>query len=160
MEIIEIGAVLLDEYGSYIDSFERYVRPTLHPVLSNFCMNLTHISQIDINRADTFQNVLDDFWYWADLDSDEEYWLCSWGGFDKRQLIQDCTLHKLNADWVNPHLNIKQQYQHMKRLKQPIGLKKAVEREGFDFTGEHHRALADSENLAKIFYKYLDSWQL
>jgi 3'-5' exoribonuclease 1 len=46
-----------------------------------------------------------------------------------------------------------------KRMKQPIGLKKAVVREGFEFTGIHHRGISDAENLAKIFAKHLDVWQ-
>jgi inhibitor of KinA sporulation pathway (predicted exonuclease) len=158
MEIIEIGAVKLDEFGDYMDSFTRFVRPKIHPVLSNFCQQLTSISQIDINRAEPFPYVVEDFMEWVDIDADN-YWLCSWGGFDKRQMAADCTLHEIESAWTDFHLNIKQQYLDYKGIRRPIGLKKAVEREGFEFTGIHHRAISDAENLAKLFVKFRDVWQ-
>ena len=158
METIEIGAVKISAFGEYLGSFNRYIRPILHPVLSPFCQRLTSISQIDVNRADTFPYVIDEFWDWIELE-EQEYWLCSWGSFDRKQLVADCRLHDLAEVWTDYHINVKQQYLQHKRLRQPIGLKKAVEREGFEFTGVHHRGISDAENLAKIFVKYLDVWQ-
>ena len=38
------------------------------------------------------------------------------------------------------------------------GLRKAVEKEGFEFTGTHHRGIDDAVNLVKVFNKYLDEW--
>ena len=158
METIEIGAVRLNEFGEVMDSFNAFIRPTVHPVLSDFCRQLTSISQIDVNRAETFPRVINDFMDFIELE-DGDYWLCSWGGFDKRQLVADCQRHDLATDWLYYHLNLKDQYQKMKRLRQPMGLKKAVEREGFEFTGIHHRGISDAQNLAKIFVKHLDVWQ-
>ena len=158
METIEIGACLLNEFGELEDSFCRFVRPKIHPVLSDFCQKLTSITQIDVNRADKFEYVIEDFKRWIGVSS-EEYLLCSWGGFDKTQLIKDCTLHDLEHEWLQKHINLKDQYQKFRRLDQPIGLKKAVIREGFEFTGIHHRGISDAENLAKIFSKNLDVWQ-
>lgn len=156
-EIIEIGAVKLDRFGEVMDEYSRFVRPVLNPVLSAYCKDLTSISQIDINRADTFVNVVEDFQDWIEI-FDEEYLLCSWGYFDKKLLTQDCDLHELEIEWLDPHINVKRQYQELKRLRKPRGLMHAVEAEGFDFTGTHHRAIADAQNLVKIFLKYLDEW--
>lgn len=158
METIEIGALKLNEYGEVLGSFSKLIRPKLHPVLSNFCQRLTSISQIEVNRAENFRQVIDDFMDFIELE-DDNYWLCSWGNFDKKQLVQDCQLHDIETAWLEYHINIKQDYIQLKGFRQPIGLKKAVEREGFEFTGTHHRALADAENLAKVFVKYLDTWQ-
>ena len=158
-EIIEIGAIRLDDYGDIFGDFCSFVRPVLHPVLSDFCHRLTTISQIDINRAKIFPTVVKDFIDWGELYDDEDYLLCSWGGFDKNQLIADCKLHKIETDWLEKHINLKDQYHKFKRLRAPVGLKKAVEQEGFEFTGTHHRGISDAENLAKIFVKHLDIWQ-
>ena len=158
METIEIGAVRLDEFGEWQESFNAFIRPTIHPVLSDFCRNLTSISQIDVNRAETFPRVIDDFMDFIDLEGDD-YLLCSWGGFDKRQLIVECKRHDIETAWLEYHINMKDQYQKIKRFRQPIGLKKAVEREGFEFTGIPHRGISDAENTAKIFVKHLDAWQ-
>ena len=158
METIEIGAVKLDDFGEWIESFGVFIRPTIHPVLSDFCRQLTSISQIDVNRADAFPRVIDDFMDFIDLEADD-YLLCSWGNFDKKQLVEECARHDVGTAWLEAHINLKAQYQKMKRYRQPIGLKKAVEREGFEFTGIHHRGISDAENLAKIFVKHLDVWQ-
>ncbi len=158
-ETIEIGAVLLNEYGEMESDFCQFIRPILHPVLSDFCRRLTSISQIDVNRSFTFPAVIKDFIDWGELYDDEDFLLCSWGGFDKRQLIADCQLHKIETEWLEKHINLKEQYHKHKRLRTPIGLKKVVEQEGFEFTGIHHRGISDAQNLAKIFVKHLDVWQ-
>jgi 3'-5' exoribonuclease 1 len=160
-EVIEIGAVKVNEYGEAEDSFCRFIRPVLHPSLSMFCRTLTTIRQEDINRAGNFAEVSEAFldWILGD-DGDDEYVLCSWGGFDKKALLRDCDLHRLDADWCEPHINLKEQYQRIRRLNKSIGLKKAIDKEGFEWTGTQHRGINDAYNLAKIFAKFLGDWRL
>lgn len=157
-EIIEIGAFRLSRYGEILGEFNRFVRPVLNPYLSPFCQELTSIEQRDVDRAEAFPEVAEIFQDWA-LIFEEEYLLCSWGSFDKKQLIQDCRLHDMDHGWVEPHLNLKRQYQEINRLRRPRGLKKVVAMEGFEFTGTHHRAIDDAENLVKIFRNHLDVWR-
>lgn len=157
-ETIEIGALLVNDYGEVEDVFSRFVRPIVSPNLSAFCEELTSIRQEDIDRAETFDRVIDDFFEWGRID-EEDYVLCSWGSFDKKMFIQDCELHDLDPEWARTHINLKRQYQGIRRSRKPFGLRRAVESEGFEFTGTHHRAIADAENLTKIFTKYLDMWQ-
>ena len=157
-EIIEIGAFRLDRYGELQGEFNRFVKPVLNPYLSPFCQELTTISQDMVNRADTFPAVIEAFQDWA-LVFEEEYLLCSWGNFDKNLLIQDCRLHELDDDWVHPHINLKRQYQEIKRLRRPRGLKRSVAAEGYEFTGTHHRAIDDADNLVKVFRSHLDEWR-
>lgn len=158
-EIIEIGAYRLNRFGEVTGTYNRFVRPILHPYLSPFCKNLTSISQEEINRASTFPKVIEEFQDWAKI-YEEEYLLCSWGSFDRKMFIKDCQLHRLDYDWAEVHFNIKAQYQAMKKLRRPCGLKSAVKKEGFEFTGVHHRGISDAENLAKVFGKYIDEWQV
>lgn len=157
-EIIEIGALKLNRFGEEEGRFSMLIRPILNPVLSTYCKNLTTIDQIEINRANTFPVVIDAFLDWVEAD-DDEYVLCSWGGKDKLLLLQDCQLHHYEDDWVEDHLNVRKQYHELKKLRRRRSLKHSIEVEGFEFTGQQHRALADAENLAKIFFKYLDLWQ-
>jgi inhibitor of KinA sporulation pathway (predicted exonuclease) len=157
-EIIEIGAVKLNRFGEYEGSFSRFIKPKLNPRLSAFCRELTSIEQTDVDRAYDFVRVVEDFQDWAEV-FDEEYVLCSWGSFDRKMFVQDCMLHDMDYDWVDPHINLKRQYHEIKRIHRTRGLRYSVEKEGFEFTGIHHRAISDAENLAKIFGKYLDEWQ-
>lgn len=158
-EVIEIGALKINEYGEVLSSFNKFVKPTVNPILSDFCKKLTSISQDDIDRSKTFPHVIAQFQEWIDI-YDEPYCLVSWGKYDKRQLQGDCRLHKLDDEWLEYHINLKDQYKDLKRLPDGPGLKKAVKMEGFEFTGIHHRAIADAENTAKIFIKYIDAWTI
>ncbi|HMO38322.1 MAG TPA: 3'-5' exonuclease [Saprospiraceae bacterium] len=157
-EIIEIGAVRINSYGEVEGTFNSFIRPKLNPRLSVFCQELTSIRQEDVDRARTFPAVVEDFQDWAEI-FDEDYLLCSWGSFDKKMLINDCQLYDMEYDWVEPHINLKQQYREIKRLPQSKGLKSALTAEGFEFIGTHHRGIDDAQNLARIFAKYLDEWR-
>ncbi len=159
-EIIEIGALKINEYGELLSRFESFVRPVIHPQLSSFCTKLTGISQIEVNRAETFPTVINEFQDWIGcFDDDEEYLLCSWGFFDQRILSKNCSLHDIENDWTKEHISLKHQYPRIKGIAYSIGLKSAVEKEGFEFEGAHHRGIDDAINLAKIFLKYMNQWQ-
>lgn len=156
-EIIEIGAIKVNRYGELLDSFCMFVKPVLSPNMSMFCRQLTGIEQEKIDRSNTFPTVVEAFQDWIDIYSDD-YTLCAWGSFDQKMLIQDCELHDLDFDWTKPHIDLKQQYHEIKRLHRRRGLRYAVEKEGFDFTGDQHRGIDDARNLAKLFVKFLDDW--
>lgn len=157
-EIIEIGAVLVNGYGETEGVFNSFIRPVVNPRLSSFCQELTSIRQEDVERARQFPEVAEDFQDWGEM-FDDDYVLISWGEFDKKMLINDCKLHHIDYDWTEPHINLKEQYREIKRLKQARGLKAAVEAEGYEFVGTHHRGIDDAKNLAVIFTKYLDEWR-
>ncbi|KAF9908562.1 3'-5' exoribonuclease 1 [Linnemannia zychae] len=64
-EVIEFPVVLLD--GStleIVDEFHSYVRPIHRPILSDFCKELTGISQATVDAAPTFVEVLGKFEEW------------------------------------------------------------------------------------------------
>lgn len=158
-EIIEIGAVMLNGYGEELGTFNRFVKPILHPQLSFFCKKLTNIEQINIDRAASFETVIEEFQDWAEVFY-EDYRLCAWGGFDEKMLMRDSELHDLETDWIEGKcINIKRQFQEIKRLKQPWGLKKTIEKLGMEFEGEAHRAITDAINLTKVFMEYRDEWR-
>ena len=158
-EVIEIGAFKLNDYGEELGSYNRFIKPVVNPYLSPFCKELTSIRQEDIDRARTYPKVIEEFLDWIDI-YDEEYVLCSWGSFDKRIFVNNCELHQMEYDWTEKHINIKSQYQELKKLRRSCGLKAALKREGFEFEGTQHRGIDDAENLAKIFTKLLDEWTI
>ena len=156
-EIIEIGAVMIDEYGEAKKEFNSFVKPKLAPTLSMYCKELTNISQEQVNRAENYDEVIYDFQNWIDLE--EDYLLCSWGKFDKQMLFENGDLYGLDNQWVHLHIDMKKQYQKINRLKREIGLQWALGREEFEFEGIPHRAISDALNTAKIFVRYIEDWE-
>ncbi len=158
-EIIEIGAIKVDRYGDVTGRFSKFVRPMVNPHLSGFCKHLTSITQENVDNGQKFNRVLEEFKDWGEM-YDDEYILLSWGVDDSKLLANDCRLHHMNVDFVKRYVDLKKAYRNMKKLKFASGLKSTVKKEGFDFTGLHHRAISDAENLAKVFVKYLEDWDL
>ncbi|MBT8233510.1 MAG: exonuclease domain-containing protein [Saprospiraceae bacterium] len=156
-EIIEIGAVRINEYGEILGTFERFVKPTLNPKLSGFCKKLTSIKQNQIDIARTFPKVISDFKEWSGM-YENDFHICSWGNNDRKLFLDECSIHKLDSDWVDHCYNLKNQYDNLNGGIVKGNLKKIVIKEGFEFTGIQHRAISDAENLAKIFLKYFDEW--
>ncbi len=158
-EIIEIGAIKVDEYGEIVGQFSKFIRPVLHPTLSVYCKRLTTITQEQVNRAQYFEEVCEEFVEWIGVNDGEDYLLCSWGYFDRKALVQDCQLHELDYDWTDEHISLKHQYQEIRQLPKPAGLAKAIEKEGFDWEGMQHRGIDDAFNLTKIFIKFQENWK-
>jgi len=146
-EIIEIGAVKLNNKLEIIDEFDEFVKPYFNPELSDFCKKLTSIKQEDINYARVFPLVFVDFVKWAGKVS----YFCSWGNYDKKQLIRDCNLHNLKIPKFieKRHINVKEIFAKAYDIK-PKGLGKAIEKIGKTFVGTHHRGIDDARNIAVI----------
>ena len=157
-ETIEIGAIKIDRFGQIVDRFDRFIKPDLHPFLSPFCKRLTKIDQAVIDSAEKFDRVVTDFQDWIEIDL-SDYRLCAWGKFDQTQLIEDCRLHKIEEDWLDHFINVRNQYARIKNGKL-LGMQQALKKERFEFTGIAHRAIYDAENLSKIFLRYIEDWEL
>lgn len=158
-ETIEIGAYRVDRFGNVEGAFSRLIKPIIHPQLSLYCQRLTNIDQSDINRARGFEEVAEAFKEWIGYYDHEDYVLASWGRFDGRQLARDCQVHNLNDEWLDPHIDLKEQYRRIRGLPKTRGLKSAIKHEGFFWEGEEHRALDDAKNTTQLFQKLLDEWQ-
>ena len=105
MEIIEIGAVMLNRSSWEIDSeYQQFIKPVRHPILTKFCRKLTTITQQDVDTAPTFPEVMTYFKQWIDTYPKNTF--CSWGNYDKTQFIQDCEFHNLAYPFGTDHRNI------------------------------------------------------
>ncbi|MNT16951.1 exonuclease [compost metagenome] len=117
-EIIEIGAVKLNEKLEIVSEFQSFVRPVINPELTEFCTKLTSITQANVDQADTFPYVIAKFILWCSQGESqgnikvfgEPFWLCSWGFYDKRQLKQDCEYWGMDTAWLKNHISIKHQH--------------------------------------------------
>ena len=157
-EIIEIGAVKINEKQQVISEFNAFIKPILNPKLSDFCKKLTSIKQENIDAAQIFPFVIEQFKSWIEIES--TYLLCSWGFYDRKQLNVDSSLHQLDYKWINHHISVKHQHAELKKLKRPLGLGYALVMEGMQFEGTAHRGIDDARNIARIFLKHFEKWKI
>lgn len=67
MEIIEFPSVMLEKRGNRyvkVDEIQIYVKPVIYPVLTEFCTNLTGITQNDVNKGLIFQQAFNQHYNW------------------------------------------------------------------------------------------------
>lgn len=148
MEIIEIGAIAVDENLNTLSEFSRFVRPVRHPILSNFATELTTITQADVDGAETFYEVAADLALWAA--ENEISWWGSWGKYDRSQLTQDVQFHRVPDPLPQPHFNVKEAFTARQSIKRRLGLGGAVKLAGLQFEGTAHRAISDTRNIVRL----------
>ena len=149
METIEVGAVALGSAdGPQESEFGSFVRPVVHPKLSDFCRQLTSIRQEDVDAADLFPAVLRRFRTWIGT---ELFALCSWGGYDLNQLRSDCRRHDLQLPptFERSHINLKKEFARVFQVKS-CGMARALEVAGLPLQGTHHRGGDDARNIARL----------
>jgi inhibitor of KinA sporulation pathway (predicted exonuclease) len=151
-EIIEIGAVKLNEQLETIDFFSSFIKPTLNPILSDFCTNLTSISQASVDTAEKFTEVMNAFEQWIIL-TEPDVLLCSWGFYDKKQILQECFLKNYTGfilKLLDNHISLKHQFSEVKKIRL-CGMANALRILNLSLEGTHHRGIDDAKNISKIF---------
>lgn len=157
-ETIEIGAVKINNKKEIVSEFQRFIKPIRFPILSDFCKELTTITQTDIDDAAHYYEVIAAFKAWIGLPA-EDYMLCSWGFYDRKQFESDDAIHNLDSNWLKKHISLKHQYGKFKNLKRAIGMKNALINEKIELEGSHHRGIDDARNITKIFLRYFNEWE-
>ena len=148
MEVIELGAAWATPAGEVIDTLQRFVRPTERPTLTPFCRSLTHIEQASIDTAPSWPTVAAELAEFARLHAGQ-YW-GSWGAYDRRQIERESARHGLADPLAGlAHQNLKAAFAKRRKIKQ-VGMATALQIVGLELEGEHHRALADARNIARL----------
>lgn len=151
MEIIEIGAVILDENNEERGRYQTFIRPVKHPVLTDFCKELTTIEQRDVDSAWFFKDVYDQFTKWVtNTCGKNEFVMMSWGAFDRNILRRQCEEHGIDPSFIiKKHINAKEEFGKHNKIK-PCGVGAALKYKKMKFIGVPHRALPDAINIAEL----------
>lgn len=152
-EIIEFGAVKVDENLNVVDTFESLVRPQVGKKLSGKIKTLTSITNEELKDGLQFMQVTSRFKKWA---GDAVF--MTWGTSDILALIENCRYFCGNEHipFLKRYINLQEYCEKMldyDATKQ-MGLSTAaqllnIDEEGFD----HHRALGDSLLSLQCFRK-------
>ncbi|XP_063286445.1 ERI1 exoribonuclease 2 [Pelobates fuscus] len=174
-EIIEFPAVLLNTSNGEIESeFRTYVQPQEHPILSDFCTELTGIKQQQVDEGIPLRICLSQFSKWIQkIQKDKRIVfvtaspahptsgqkLCAfvtWSDWDLGVcLLYECKRKQLRKpDILNSWIDLRATYKLFYNRK-PKGLNGALQDLGIEFSGREHSGLDDSRNTAKLAWKMI-----
>ena len=157
-EIIEVGAVKLNESLEMIDTFSQFICPVASKKIRTRIKELTHIENDDLVNANPFKTVMADFADWCG----EDFAILTWGDSDIRTLVSNYKYFGKLHDvfFIERYADIQkycQEFINMENVQQ-AGLSYAaecLEINSDDFP--HHRALDDSLLSSECLIRTFDA---
>ena len=163
-EITEFSCVLVQTThrpASIVSEFQQYVKPEHNPNLSQFAIELTGITQHQINNGVPLKEAIARFHSWLEnlnvnlkncnKKQQLPFAIVTWSDADLGSTLP-CQMSALNLTrtlWFDQWINLKLAYSSVYK-KDSRGLQKCVEKIGLVFEGRAHSGLVDSINTASI----------
>ncbi|HCC34514.1 MAG TPA: hypothetical protein DEQ02_02285 [Ruminococcaceae bacterium] len=151
-EIIEIGAVRLNDALEHQDEFSQLIKPRLSGRLSSIVKNLTSITMDELGEGVPFAEAVNRLGKWM---GEEEHVVLTWSDTDLHVLLENFKkfLNKRHIPFLQKYADLQKYLQH--RLEIPggnqIALANAAGQLEIDLTGrDMHRALDDSRVCAEM----------
>ncbi|NXH04020.1 ERI2 exoribonuclease, partial [Loxia leucoptera] len=172
---VEFPAVLLNTSTGAIESeFHMYVQPQEHPILSEFCTELTGITQNQVDQGVPLNICLSQFMKWiqkiqkekrmmfstdSQNNSTSEAKVCAfvtWTDWDLGVCLHyECQRKQLRKpNILNSWIDLKATYRAFYNRK-PKGLNGALQDLGIAFEGREHSGLDDSRNTARLAWRLI-----
>ncbi len=152
-EVIQFGAVMLDENYNMISKFSSYVKPVFSSV-TPIIQELTGITNKSLQSADDFLTVFDKFSYWR---GEGDITTFCWSKADHKQLWNEleakgCHRYDLFGT-LNNFVDLQQIFGKLVSSKSYISLESAMKLLQMEYEGQVHSAYSDSFNTARILHK-------
>jgi DNA polymerase III epsilon subunit-like protein len=152
-EIIQIGAVKLNERFEYVDSLNALIKPEIYKRIHPY---VEQITGLNLNMFDNKEGFITAYKSFMNFIGDNRVIYCVWGANDIKELYRNIEYYGLGEDlecfnfidvqaMASAYLNNAQ--------GMCIGLKNAVDRMDIDISTPFHNALYDAEYTAKILQK-------
>lgn len=157
-EIIEIGAVKVDESLGSAETFHTVIRPVLSRKLSTIVTDLTNITEEELEDGLSFQRAIELFREWI---GPEEAVLATWSNTDLLVMMENFRYYyrRETIPFATHYVDLQRYCQHQLEVDSghQLGLSHAAERLGISDEGMSlHRALDDSILTARVLKKLYD----
>ncbi|XP_031623239.1 uncharacterized protein LOC116340740 isoform X2 [Contarinia nasturtii] len=169
-EIIEFGAVLINlKNKEILSEFHEYVQPTNIPILSDYCMDLTGITQEMIDDKEHFPVIFRKFESWLEsirelnqlnytrpnksgVQLDWNTTFCSWTNYDLGHYFRlECERHNItHQDYFNVWIDAKRYFRM--RHKGHYTFEMALIKLNISPVGRAHSAIVDAKTLAQMVF--------
>ncbi|MCI8372422.1 MAG: exonuclease domain-containing protein [Lachnospiraceae bacterium] len=151
LEIVEIGAVKLNERFEKVATFHRLINPKIYLELNDEMHKIVPLSieELQENGVD-FAKAAESFFEWC---GQEEYRFCVWGDTDLTELQRNLRFFQVPIELSAPvfYYNIQKCFGlQFPDQEKRYTLEEAVSRLDIPITNPFHRALEDAEYTAAI----------
>ena len=172
-EVIEFPAILVAVDTNEIkDKFQQYVKPTEHSILSEFCTQLTGITQDKVDSGISIASCLDLFSQWLNhhiadkclcfpsLDSnagskgDSRAAFVTWSDWDLKTCLRDeCQRKNITySSHLQTWIDLRKTFRDFYKCS-PKGLNGALQHLGLTFHGREHCGLDDAVNTGRLLLR-------
>lgn len=143
-EIIQIGAVLLDENYRKISTFSTYVKPVYSTHIKPSVTKLTGITDLDVENAPDLAEALKKLTAW--IGSEKKTRVYSWSNTDLYQMEDECYLKDIPfPENMYRWMDFQKVYGRLIGYRHQLSLKNAVTSANGQFIGaQAHTALYDA----------------
>lgn len=155
-EIIEIGAIKLNDKGVMMSEFNQLIKPSVYREMHQITSKLIHLQMQELERGKPFEQVMTEFLSWCGEDS---YLFCTWGNLDLLELQRNMKFYHMTPMSNSPiaFLDVQKLFslayedgKSRRALEYAVDLKKVEKDIPF------HRAFSDAYYTAKIFTMILE----
>ena len=155
-EIIQIGAVKLDDNFKTIGALDVLVKPEIYTRLNPFVKELTGITMDDLDSGISFKEMYKELSEFIKTDCV----LCVWGIVDIKELFRNIEYHGLDPSVVpTEYINIQSCASKNLNCQKGIniGLGNAADLLNITIDGQLHNAFNDAYYTAEVFKKIYSS---
>jgi len=166
-EIIEFPTLLYNLRTNEVQAqFHEYVKPVRHPALTEFCTELTGITQNTVDAADTFPGVWLRFQKWLKssgaLESPADYAFLTCGNWDLKTMLPEQLAYTatVNPDFdstipspLDRWINIKKSFGSHYNTKKNKSMTGMLNHAKLGLEGKHHSGIDDCKNISRIVMK-------
>lgn len=148
-EIIEIGAVKLDEQFQILDEFHRLINPQVYTKLHYAISEVTHLDMEELRICGVdFPSAVQDFLQWCGPDAI----FCSWGSMDLTELQRNMRYYHIENPFPKPlfYYDVQKLYARFCRNGEKPALDTAIQELGIEEERPFHRAPDDAWYTAKV----------
>lgn len=156
-EIIEIGAVRMDQDCMMGGEFHRLIRPQVYTQMHYAISEVTHMDMEELwNHGEDFADAARDFMGWCG----EESVYCTWGSMDLTELQRNMRHFSLENPFPKPlfYYDIQKLYALFYKDGVKPSLDTAVEEMGLLEERPFHRALDDAYYTGKVWARMMEEW--
>lgn len=149
-EVIEIGAVKLNDKYVMISEFSQLVKPEVYHEMHQITSKLIHLQMKELERGKPFTEVAEAFLDWC---GSGDYMFCTWGSLDLTELQRNMKFHKMTplSDRPIPFLDVQKLFSlAFEDGKSRRALEYAVDMMKLEKDIPFHRAFSDAYYTAKL----------